>query len=218
VTIRTKEEAHDYRYFPEPDLVPMRIADWVPRVEAELPELPDAKRERFVLEYGIADDHAKSLTSEIRVANFYEDVAKRASPRLAAVWIADVLKGELNYRDVTIDGFSPDHMVDILDMIEKGKITEKGAVEVIRTILDEGGDPAAVVAAKGLVRAEDDKVLEAVRAAVEECGQAVADYRSGNEKAVNFIVGMVMKKTRGRADPGEANRLVKEALDGMGGA
>jgi len=109
-------------------------------------------------------------------------------------------------------------MVDILDMIEKGKITEKGAVEVIRTILDTGGDPVAVVAAKGLAKAEDDAVMEAVRAAVEECGQAVEDYRAGNEKAVNFIVGMVMKKTRGRADPGEANRLVKEALDGMGGA
>ncbi|OPX81210.1 MAG: Aspartyl/glutamyl-tRNA(Asn/Gln) amidotransferase subunit B [Methanosaeta sp. PtaB.Bin087] len=218
VTIRTKEEAHDYRYFPEPDLVPMRIADWVPRVEAELPELPDAKRERFVVDYDIADDHAKSLTSEIRVANFYELVAKRASPRLAAVWIADVLKGELNYRDATIDRFSPGHMVEILDMIEKGKITEKGAVEVIRTILDHGGDPAGVVEAKGLARAEDDAVMEAVRAAVEECAQAVADYRSGNEKAINFIVGMVMKRTRGRADPGEANRLVKEALDGAGGA
>lgn len=213
VTIRTKEEAHDYRYFPEPDLVPMRIADWVPRVEAELPELPDAKRERFVSEYGIADDHAKSLTSEIRVANFYEQVAKQASPRLAAVMVADVLKGELNYRDATIDKFSSGHMVEILGMIEDEKITEKAAVEVIRTILDQGGDPAGVVEAKGLVKAEDDAVMEAVRAAVGECAQAVADYRSGNEKSINFIVGMVMKKTRGRADPGEANRLVKEALD-----
>jgi len=215
VTIRTKEEAHDYRYFPEPDLVPMRIADWVPRVEAELPELPDAKRERFVLVYGIADDHAKSLTSEIRVANFYEQVAKLASPRLAAVMVADVLKGELNYRDATIDKFSPGHMVEILGMIEDEKITEKAAVEVIRTILDNGGDPAGVVEAKGLVRAEDNAVKEAVRVAVKECSQAVADYRGGNEKSINFIVGMVMKKTRGRADPGEANRLVKDALDEM---
>ncbi|HII06423.1 MAG TPA: Asp-tRNA(Asn)/Glu-tRNA(Gln) amidotransferase subunit GatB [Methanotrichaceae archaeon] len=213
VSIRMKEEAHDYRYFPEPDLVPMRVSDWVPKVEAELPELPDAKRERFVSEYGIADDHAKSLTSEIRVANFYEDVAKRVSPRLAAVWVADVLKGELNYRDTTIDNFSPDHMVEILTMLEEKKVTEKGAVEVIRQILDHGGDPAGVVAAKGLVKAEDNAVKEAVLAAVKECSQAVADYKSGNEKSINFIVGQVMKKTRGRADPGEANRLVKEALD-----
>ena len=223
VTIRTKEEAHDYRYFPEPDLVPMRIADWVPRVEAELPELPDAKRARFVAEYGIADDHAKSLTSEIRVANFYEVVAEMAPARLAAAWIADVRKGELNYRDVTIERFSPDQMVVILDLIEAGKITEKGAVEVIRTILDGPGetteaDPAAIVAAKGLSRVEDDAVVAAVRAAVEESSQAVADYRAGNEKAINFIVGVVMKKTRGRADPGEANRLVREALEGAGRA
>lgn len=218
VSIRTKEEAQDYRYFPEPDLVPMRIADWVPDVEAELPELPDAKRERFVAEYGIADDHAKSLTSEIRVANFYEEVAKRVPPRLAAVWIADVLKGELNYRDVSIERFSPDHMVEILCMLEVGNITDKGAVEVIRTILDHPAypsevTPAKVVEAKGLARAGDDAVRAAVRAAVEESAQAVADYRAGNEKAINFIVGVVMKKTRGRADPGEANRLVKEALD-----
>ena len=218
ISIRTKEEAHDYRYFPEPDLVPMRIADWVPEVEAELPELPDAKRERFVAEYGIADDHARSLTSEIRVANFYEEVAKRAPPKLAAVWIADVLKGELNYRDVTIDRFSSHQMVEILTMVKEGIITDKGAVEVIRTILDHSGDPsevkpARVVEAKGLARAGDDAVKVAVRAAVEECSQAVADYRAGNEKAINFIVGIVMKKTRGRADPGEANRLVKEALE-----
>jgi len=236
VTIRTKEEAHDYRYFPEPDLVPMRIADWVPRVEAELPELPDAKRERFVAE-GIADDdHAKSLTSEIKVADFSEkvhyrlvvepvelkmtfsDVVLKKRGKRAAALIADVLKGELNYRGLSIDSFSPDHMVEIVEMLEKGTITEKGAVEVIRTILDEGGNPAAIVAAKGLSRVEDDAVVAAVRAAVEESSQAVADYRAGNEKAINFIVGMVMKRTRGRADPGEANRLVKEALDGAGGA
>jgi aspartyl-tRNA(Asn)/glutamyl-tRNA(Gln) amidotransferase subunit B len=132
---------------------------------------------------------------------------------MAAVWIADVLKGELNYRDISIDKFSPDQMVEILDMLEEEKITEKGAVEVIRHILDHGGDPARVVEAKGLVKAEDEAVKEAVRAAVNECAQAVADYRSGNEKSINFIVGMVMKKTRGRADPAEANRLVKEALD-----
>jgi len=213
VSIRTKAEAHDYRYFPEPDLAPMRIADWVPGVQEELPELPDAKRDRFKAQYGITDDHAKSLTSEIKVANFYERVAGKAPPKLAAVWVADVLKGELNYRDLSVDNFREDQMVEILEMLGLEAITEKGAVEVVRQILDEGGSPAEIVKARGLGKAEDDAVRVAVRAAVAECSPAVEDYRGGNEKAINFIVGKVMKKTLGRADPGEANRLVREAIE-----
>jgi len=213
VSIRSKVGEHDYRYFPEPDLVQMKIADWVPRIEAELPELPDAKRERFKSQYGIADDHAKSLTSDIKVANFYEDVVRQTRPREAAVWIADVLKGELNYRDVGIESFSQDHMVEILGMLKRDKVTEKGAVEVIREILDHGGSPADVVKSRGLAKAEDNAVMAAVQEAMKECTQALEDYKSGNENALNFVVGQVMKKTRGRADPGEVNKLVKEAAD-----
>lgn len=213
VSIRSKEEAHDYRYFPEPDLVPMHIADWVPEILATLPELPDAKRARFISQYGIADDHAKSLTSEIKVANFYENVAATAPPKLAAVWIADVLKGELNYRNMTIDRFSPGHMAETLSMLSSGKITEDGAVEIIRTILDKGGSPDEIIKTQGLGRAENETVLKAVREAVAECTAAVEDYRMGSPRALNYIVGQVMKKTKGQADPGEVHRLVKEEVD-----
>jgi len=213
VSIRSKEEAHDYRYFPEPDLVPMRIANWVPAIRATLPELPDAKRERFVKEYGLTDDHAKSLTSEIKVANFYESVAAKAVPRLAAVWIADVLKGELNFRDLGIDAFQADHMVEIVDLLSSGAITEDGAVEIIRTLLDKGGSPQEIIKARGLGKAEDDAVQKAVQEAVAENAAAIADYRAGSERALNFIVGQVMKKTRGKADPGEVHRLVKAEVE-----
>jgi aspartyl-tRNA(Asn)/glutamyl-tRNA(Gln) amidotransferase subunit B len=187
----------------------LRIASWVPAIRAALPELPDAKRERFVRLYGLADDHAKSLTSEIKVANFYEAVAARASPKLAAVWIADVLKGELNYRDQGIDGFEAEHMVEIVNLLSTEAITEDGAVEVIRAILDKGGSPKEIVSTRGLGKAEDDIVQKAVREAVAENATAVADYRAGSERALNFIVGLVMKKTRGKADAGEVHRLVK---------
>jgi len=230
VSIRSKEEAHDYRYFPEPDLVPMRIANWVPAIKATLPELPDAKRERFVKEYGLTDDHAKSLTSEIKVANFYEAVASRAAPRLSAVWIADVLKGELNYRDLGIEAFKAEDMVEIVNMLAANKITEYEVVEIIRTILDKGESPEIskthkksysaditivheIVKAKGLGKAEDDAVQKAVREAVAENAAAIADYRAGSERALNFIVGQVMKKTRGKADPGEVHRLVKAEVE-----
>jgi aspartyl-tRNA(Asn)/glutamyl-tRNA(Gln) amidotransferase subunit B len=212
VSIRSKVGAHDYRYYPEADLVPIRVADWVPAIKAELPELPDKKRERFVAQYGVTDDHAKAMTSEIKVANFYEAVVSKAPPKLSAVWVADVLKGELNYRDLGIDRFSPGDMAEIINLLSENKITEDGAVEIIRTILDSGGSPSDVIKAKGLGKAEDDVVQKAVSEAIAECGAAVEDYKKGNERAMNFIVGKVMKKTRGRASPAEAHRLVAEAL------
>ena len=211
VSIRSKVGAHDYRYFPECDLAVLRIASWVPEIKAALPELPDAKRERFVKQYGLTDDHAKSLTSEIKVANFYEAVAAQAAPRLAAVWIADVLKGELNYRDQTIESFKEEHMAE---MLEKSQITEDGAVQIIRVLLDKkSGSPGEIVKSLGLGKAEDDAVQKAVREAVAECAAAVADYRAGSERALNFIVGQVMKKTRGKADAGEVHRLVKAEVE-----
>ncbi len=214
VSIRSKVGAHDYRYYPESDLVTLRIASWVPGIRATLPELPDTKRERFVKQYALADDHAKSLTSEIKLANFYEAVAARAAPKLAAVWIADVLKGELNYRNLGIDSFRPEHMVDIVQMLEKSEITEDGAVEIIRTILDKkGGSPEEIVQSMGLGKAGDDAVQKAVREAVAESPAAVADYKAGSERALNFIVGLVMKKTRGKASPGEVHDLVKAEVE-----
>ncbi|HUS76991.1 MAG TPA: Asp-tRNA(Asn)/Glu-tRNA(Gln) amidotransferase subunit GatB [Methanothrix sp.] len=214
VSIRSKVGAHDYRYYPEADLAVMRIAPWVPAIKDALPELPDAKRERFVKQYGLADDHAKSLTSEIKLANFYETVAAKAAPKLAAVWIADVLKGELNYRDLSIESFREEHMAEIVQMLEKAKITENGAVQIMRDLLDKkGGTPQEIVLARGLGKAEDDAVQKAVQEAVAESATAVADYRAGSERALNFIVGQVMKKTRGKASAGEVHRLVKEEVE-----
>ena len=214
VSIRSKVGAHDYRYFPECDLVTLRIASWVPPIRDALPELPDSKRERFVRQYDLADDHAKSLTTEIRLADFYEFVAARASPRMAAVWIADVLKGELNYRDLGIESFSPEHMVEIVQLLGENKITEHGAVEVIRDLLDKkGSSPQEIIKSRGLGRAEDDVVARAVAEAVAECSAAVADYKAGSERALNYIVGQVMKKTRGKASPGEVHNLVRAQVD-----
>jgi aspartyl-tRNA(Asn)/glutamyl-tRNA(Gln) amidotransferase subunit B len=214
VSIRSKVGAHDYRYFPECDLAVMRIAPWVPAIRAALPELPDVKRERFVKQYSLADDHAKSLTSEIKLANFYEAVASKAAPKLAAVWIADVLKGELNYRDLGIESFREEHMAEIVQMLEQSKISEDGAVQIIRELLDKkGSSPQEIVKALGLCKAEDDAVQKAVREAVAESAAAVADYKAGSERALNFVVGLVMKKTRGKADAGEVHRLVKEEVE-----
>ncbi len=210
LSMRTKEEAHDYRYFPEPDLVPLKISGWAPAIKETLPELPDARRMRFVEQYGITDDHAKALTSELKLAIFYEDVAKKAEPKIAAVWICDVLKGELNYRDLTVDAFRKEHMLSVLELLSGRKITEDGAVDIIRTLLDKGGSPEEIIKEKGLVIVEGDIVETAALEAIKENPAAVADYRAGKEKALNSLVGSVMKKTKGGADA----RKVREVLVG----
>ncbi len=212
LSMRTKEEAHDYRYFPEPDLVPLKISGWAPAIKETLPELPDARRLRFVEQYGIMDDHAKALTSELKLAIFYEDVAKKADPKMAAVWIVDVLKGELNYRDLTIDAFKKEDILKIIELLAGKKITEDGAVDIIRTILDKGGSPEGIVKEKGLLKVEGDIVETAALEAIKENLQAVADFKSGKEKALNSLVGAVMKKTKGRADARAAREILLKKL------
>jgi len=238
VSIRSKVGAHDYRYFPECDLAVMRIASWVPAILAALPELPDARRERFVKQYGLADDHAKSLTSDIKVANFFEAVvAAGIYPKLAARWTTKLI-GELNFRDLTIDYYPVKRMVEILQPLQDGKINQ--AEKLLRDDLDkikvdlkkEIGKRHIVFQVKpgeykfhfdetvmelikkqDLGKAEDDAVQKAVRDAVAECSAAVADYRAGKPEALNSIIGKVVQKTRGKADAGEVHRLVKAEVD-----
>jgi aspartyl-tRNA(Asn)/glutamyl-tRNA(Gln) amidotransferase subunit B len=215
VSLRTKEEAHDYRYFPEPDLVPLKIADWAPRIKATLPELPDARRERFIQQYNIQEEHAKTLTGELKLAIFFEEIVSGgADAKLAAAWTADILKGELNYRDKSIDSFQQKHLREILKLLEEDKITEKSGVEIIRTLLDsdQPRDVASIVKEKGLLKIEGDEISKAVQQALQENQNAINDYKKGKKEALNFIVGAVMKKTRGRADPRKTRELIIQQL------
>jgi aspartyl-tRNA(Asn)/glutamyl-tRNA(Gln) amidotransferase subunit B len=214
ITLRTKEQAEEYRYFPEPDLVPLSVKGWESAMKEKLPELPDAKRERFREQYGVSDNHAKVITAEIRVANYYECVAGKCDYRTAATWVADNLKGELNYRDMDIkDAFPPEKMIYVLEQLSRGIITDKGAVEVIRTLLDEDGDPKDIILEKSLAKVETDITRVAVSEVLRENDAAIQDYKAGKAQAFNYLVGMVMKKTRGRADPTEVNLLLRELLE-----
>jgi aspartyl-tRNA(Asn)/glutamyl-tRNA(Gln) amidotransferase subunit B len=214
ITLRTKEQAEEYRYYPEPDLVPLSVKGWEPRLRASLPELPDAKRERFKVQYGVSDNHARVMTAEIRVANYYERVAEKCEPRMAATWVADCLKGELNYRDRDVkDAFPPGKMIYILEQLKSGAITDKGAVEVIRTLLDEDGDPKVIILAKNLAKVETNITKVAVAQVLKENETAIRDLRAGKIQAFNFLVGKVMEKTSGRADPTEVNLLLRELLE-----
>jgi len=236
ISLRTKEEAEDYRYFREPDLMPMRVTDWIPAVRETLPELPDAKRSRFIEQYGITDMHARALTSKIMLADFYESVcAQGVDPKTTATWIADVFLGELNYRDLAISSFDEkkigfihtkdpeiensfkvSDMVELVTFFAEGKISDRAAVEVIRSILDgkEEKTPLQIIEEKGLLKAESDLVSMAVEETIAENEAAVQDYLAGTEKSLNFLVGQVMKKTKGTADAKTARELIVKELRG----
>ncbi len=220
---RSKEMEQDYRYFPEPDLRPLRVCDWA--MEIVLPELPDARRARFMEQYGCSPIHARTLTGELKLAEFYEKVAD-IDTALAATWIADTLLGELNYRDMSITLVPPEQFRELLVLLREGSVTDKSGVEVLRVLLDQLKETGRCEGARACVDrlglriivatptlTGEDPVMEAAKEALAEQPQAVADYRAGRKEALNFLVGQVMKKTRGCAKPGDVNKVLADLLE-----
>ena len=213
VSMRSKEEEKDYRYFREADLPPLQVSDWKERIE--IPELPDARRERFQAEYGLSDEAADKLTSTKQVADLYEAVAGEFDPDLAATWVADELLGELNYRDMAITDIEDrlDDVTRLVELVADEEITTKNAREVVlRGMLDDGRDPDTVVDEEGLGKTGGDEVQTAVERAIDDNPDAVEDFRAGESGALNYLVGQVMQATGGSADPGDVNRLLRERL------
>jgi aspartyl-tRNA(Asn)/glutamyl-tRNA(Gln) amidotransferase subunit B len=213
VSMRSKEAEKDYRYFEEADLPPLRVSHW--KDEIEIPELPDARRERFHSEYDLGPEAADKLTTTKQVADFFEEVAEAFAPELAATWVADELLGELHYRDMEItdveDRFDEFHR--LVEFVASDEITAKNAREVVlRTMLDEGTEPDEIVEAEELGKTSDDEVATAVETAIDKNPDAVADYHDGDDDAINYLVGQVMQATGGSADPGTVNQLLREQL------
>jgi len=214
VSMRSKEEEKDYRYFREADLPPLEVSHW--KAEIPIPELPEARRERFTEEYGLDAESASKLTSTKQVADFFEDVADRFDAELAATWVADNLLGELNYRDMSITDVDDrlEEFARLVELVAADEITEKNAHEVVlRRMLDDGAAPDDIVAAADLGKTDEDAVAAAVTEAIEENPAAVEDVRTGEDGAINFLVGQVMQKTGGSADPGTVNQLLRERLE-----
>jgi aspartyl-tRNA(Asn)/glutamyl-tRNA(Gln) amidotransferase subunit B len=222
---RSKEQENDYRYFPEPDLRPLRVKSWLDGIV--LPELPDARRERFITRYGCSLNHARTLTGELKLANFFEQVVKgdpEGLSTLAATWIADTLIGELNYRDMSLDKVEPTAMTGLVHLLKAGTITDKSGIEVLRVMLDQRHKrettetPDAIVKRLNLAKTtgDDSAIAAAIEEAVNGNPKALEDYRAGKDEALNFLVGQVMKKTRGKADPATLNRMLTEALKNRG--
>jgi len=215
--MRGKEEAHDYRYFPEPDLVPVIVEkEWIDEIKASLPELPDIKRDRFVTEYGLPETDADLLVSEKPLADWYEEAVKLGGqPKSVANWIMGDLMRLLNADDKIIEDCSlkPNQLVDMLRLMDNGTISGKIAKSVFEEMYTTGKDPEIIVKEKGLVQISDSGEIEkAVNDVVSKHIEEAQRYMAGEEKLIGFFVGQVMKVTKGKANPQMVNDLLRKKL------
>jgi aspartyl-tRNA(Asn)/glutamyl-tRNA(Gln) amidotransferase subunit B len=216
-SMRSKEEAHDYRYFPEPDLVPI-VADreWVDGIRVSLPELPDAKRNRFVTELGLPEYDADLLTSEKPVAEWFEEAVRAGGqPKTVSNWMMGELMRLLNEDNRSIDEcpLQPDRLSEMLVLVDKGTISGKIAKTVFEEMYRTGKDAATIVREKGLVQISDSSEIEKlVEEVISKHPNEAERYRGGDEKLLSFFVGQVMKASKGKANPKMLNELLKKKL------
>ncbi|MCS7461384.1 Asp-tRNA(Asn)/Glu-tRNA(Gln) amidotransferase subunit GatB [Paenibacillus doosanensis] len=218
LTMRGKEEAHDYRYFPDPDLVRLYIDDeWKERVRVSIPELPDARKKRYIEEYSLPSYDAEVITSSMKLADFFEESLNYTKDAKAVSnWIMGDLLGYLNannleLQDVKITGKG---LGEMIGLIEKGTISSKIAKTVFKAMLETGKAPQTIVEEQGLVQISDEGAIKAVvEQVIANNPQSVADFKAGKDKAVGFLVGQVMKETKGKANPGLVNKLIVECLN-----
>jgi aspartyl-tRNA(Asn)/glutamyl-tRNA(Gln) amidotransferase subunit B len=217
LSMRSKEQAHDYRYFPDPDLVPLEISRaQVEEIRQTLPELPEARKQRLIEQDGLPDYDAEVITASRAVAEYYDAVKQLVNdPKTIANWIMGDMMMQLNARNLSIveSPVSPAHLADMIQLLNKGTISGKIAKTVFDEMFESGKKPDEIVKEKGLVQISDESAIIAI---VEEVlaanPQSVADYKAGKEKAIGFLVGQVMKQSKGRANPELANKLLKERL------
>jgi aspartyl-tRNA(Asn)/glutamyl-tRNA(Gln) amidotransferase subunit B len=216
-SMRGKEEAHDYRYFPDPDLVPLVLdQDTLDKWKGELPELPAEKESRFILDYGLPEYDAAVLISEKELADFFEQtVAISGQAKQVSNWIMTEVMRELNEKRCLLaeTAFTPDVLAGLIRIVDEGLISNKIGRQIFPELFSSGTDPEKLVRDKGLVQISDSESLEKiVDAVLEECPGEVEKYRNGHKKVMGFFVGQVMKKTKGQANPGVVNQLLQEKL------
>jgi aspartyl-tRNA(Asn)/glutamyl-tRNA(Gln) amidotransferase subunit B len=214
-SMRSKEEAHDYRYFPDPDLLPLELDDaWVREIADSLPELPDEKKARFIRDYGIGSYDAGVLVGERELADYYEELARGVDPKIAANWLNNEVLGRLNrdglgIADVPVSASANN---SILKLIAAGTISGKIAKDVLDIVWREGGDPAEIVRARGLVQVSDTSAIVAAIDRVIAANPEKVEDTKKKPKLAGWFVGQVMKETGGKANPQLVNTLLKGRL------
>jgi len=217
-TMRTKEEAHDYRYFPDPDLLPILLKDsQIEEIKNSLPELPDQKYYRYIQSFNLPPYDAEVLTSDKNLANYFEEVVKLfpQNPKLVSNWILNELLGKLNEKGIDIENspISANSLAELVSLIADGTISGKIAKEVFDIAFETGKSPKTIVEEKGLKQiSNEDEIRSIVKAVLERHPAEVEKYKSGNEKILGFLVGQIMKETKGKANPQLVNKILKEEL------
>lgn len=219
-SMRTKEEANDYRYFPEPDLVPFTVSDeYIENIRKSLPELPDARKERYMKEFGLSSEDAVFMTNDKATADYFEAaVAAGADPKAAVNWLMGEFASQLSNDGIEIDKapVSGENLAALLKLISKGTISGKIAKKVFATMWKEGGNPDDIVKAQGLVQISDTAELsKLVDEVVGNNPKAVEDFKAGKKKAVGALVGQIMKATKGKANPRVINELLNKKLQSL---
>jgi aspartyl-tRNA(Asn)/glutamyl-tRNA(Gln) amidotransferase subunit B len=217
-SMRSKEEAHDYRYFPDPDLLPLELEQsWVDAIRETLPELPDQKKHRFMEDYGLSVIDAGTLVAERETAEFFEAVAEGRDAKVAANWVMGELFGALNRTDtdITASPVFAAQLGQLVDLIGDGTVSNRLAKDVFEIMFETGDDPEKIVEERGMKQVTDTGAIEAaVDEAIAAGAAQVEQYKGGNEKVLGWFVGQVMKATQGKANPQAVNEMLRKKLDG----
>ncbi len=216
-SMRGKEDAHDYRYFPCPDLIPVEIDDaWIEEIRQTLPELPDDRKERFINEYSLPEYDAAILTGARELADYFETAAKQCgSKKMVSNWIMTELMRELKGEDISTCPIVPESLGALLNMVEEGTISGKIAKTVFQEMMESGKDPEVIVKEKNLLQVSDEgELLAMVEEIVSANPQQAEQFRQGKTKVMGFFVGQLMKQTKGKANPKLANELFAKVLSG----
>ena len=216
-SMRTKEDAHDYRYFPDPDLLPLELNDdFINEIKKEIPELPDEKKKRFIEKFNLSPYEANILVSDIETSKYFEDVSKNSDVKLATNWITGELFALLNNKsiEITESPITSENLAKLINLIKDGTISGKIAKTVFEIMADSGKDPKKIVEEKGLKQQSDPKELEKIiDKVISDNPKNVEAYKSGKDKLFGFFVGQVMKQSNGKANPQLVNEILKRKLN-----
>ena len=216
-SMRSKEDAHDYRYFPDPDLLPLEIEDkWIEEIKSTIPELPDQKKNRFIKDYNLNEYDAGVIVSDKATSDYYEKVVKNRSPKLVTTWVTSELFSILNKKNLTIDEspVSHDKLGELIDNIESGKVSNRLAKDIFEEMCETGKSPSDIISEKGLSQISDEGEIEKlINDVLSANPENVEKYKNGKDKLFGFFVGEAMKLSKGKANPKLLNELLKSKLN-----
>lgn len=215
--MRDKEDAQDYRYFPDPDLVAIRLSEeYIEDIKSNLPELPESRKKRYLTEYKLTEKEANTITASKYLSDFFEEAVKICNnPKAVCNWLLSDIAKVLNEKELEADDipFLPKHLAELIKLIEKGTISSKIAKDVLNKMFEKPQNPSVIIEENGWIQISDEnEIKEMVERIVKANPQSVSDFKAGKEKALGFLVGQAMKETKGKANPQMLNQMFRDTM------